>query len=269
MIDSIRCLIGARSGPRPPSSLRLGRTMCAPSARASSSRRTPVHPVSPITISLSHPVHSVSSSATSRSPRLGERSDNARGVPSGAKSPCSRKLQKKRLWLALDVAGCVAQCLAARGLDASGAFDRCESTGGRLSWQPGHWPANSAISDSIVSASLARHFWKHDRLGIRGQRWQRRFDATARNRGSHGTPMIARATHGVMTFASDALRLAFFFPPRRRSYDVQNAVISSRSRSASIEAFRSAIRVDSADFDLVAVFACGDSLSWESVELFV
>ena len=45
-------------------------------------------------------VRAKSSSATSRSSRLGEATVTARGVPSGAKSACSRKPQKNRLWLA-------------------------------------------------------------------------------------------------------------------------------------------------------------------------
>jgi hypothetical protein len=49
-------------------------------------------------------------------------------------------------------------------------------------------------------------------------------------------PSIARAMHSVTTSASVILRLAFAARLGRRSSAVQNTAISSRSRSATIEA---------------------------------
>ena len=93
---------------------------------------------------------------TSRSFALGVVSASARGVPSSANRPCSRKPQKRRLWRRCSRnrrrrrAGCAGR------LDQRPHSTGVESTRTRSSWKPGLSWAKTAISRSIASESRSR-----------------------------------------------------------------------------------------------------------------
>ena len=111
-----------------------------------------------------------------------------------------------------------------------------ESINNMSSSNPGLWLANMPISHSRHSASRRRRLKYPDCWGKSGNRCPKRLAATAKNRRSDGIPMIAWATHSVTTSASVTLRAAFCLLSGRRSSAVTNTVVSSWSRSASIEA---------------------------------
>ena len=101
-IDSMRWRIGARCGPRPGSSLRAGpddRGRRAGDGGGEVAAGVALVADDDQPAGCARSARAVSRQ-TSRSSRLGEVSASARGVPSSANSACSRKPQKKRLWLA-------------------------------------------------------------------------------------------------------------------------------------------------------------------------
>ncbi len=111
-----------------------------------------------------------------------------------------------------------------------------ESTSRGSSCHPGLRAAKEAISASIVSASRPRRRWNPERPARAGNRRPRRFAAIFAKRSSEQIPMIDCPTQRVTTSASVSLLLAFFLPSGRRSSAVQKTAVSSRSRSASVEA---------------------------------